>query len=73
VGHAGRRSAFGASTLSHEFLALPFNVVLGLAAGMLGSFVEKEEIWSFTPFVDLRVYPLDSAETCRSRASIARS
>jgi two-component system, LytTR family, sensor kinase len=40
----------------HEFLALPFNVALGLAAGMLGRFVEKEEIWSFTPFIDLSLY-----------------
>jgi len=40
----------------HEFLALPFNAVLGLAAGLLGLYVEKEEIWSFTPFVDLSVY-----------------
>jgi two-component system LytT family sensor kinase len=40
----------------HEFLALPFNVLLGLAAGMLGIFVEKEEIWSFTPFIDLSLY-----------------
>jgi two-component system, LytTR family, sensor kinase len=40
----------------HEFLALPFNAVLGLAAGGLGSFLEKEEIWSFTPFIDLSLY-----------------
>src|ERR1019366_6891764 len=40
----------------HEFLALPFNAALGLAAGLLGRFVEKEEIWSFTPFVDLSLY-----------------
>jgi two-component system LytT family sensor kinase len=44
------------AVLHHEFLALPFNVVLGLAAGMLGRFVEKEEIWSFTPFIDLSLY-----------------
>jgi len=30
--------------------------VLGLAAGLLGLYVEKEEIWSFTPFVDLSLY-----------------
>ena len=42
--------------LHHEFLALPFNVVLGLIVGMIGRFVEKEEIWSFTPFVDLSLY-----------------
>jgi two-component system LytT family sensor kinase len=40
----------------HEFLALPFNAALGLAAGLLGRFVETEEIWSFTPFVDLSLY-----------------
>lgn len=40
----------------HEFLALPFDVALGLAAGTLGRYVEKEEIWSFTPFVDISIY-----------------
>ena len=42
--------------LHHEFLALPFNAALGLAAGILGRFVETEEIWSFTPLVDLSLY-----------------
>jgi two-component system LytT family sensor kinase len=40
----------------HEYLALPFNTVLGLAAGILGRFVEPEEIWSFTPFIDLSLW-----------------
>lgn len=40
----------------HEYLALPFDVAVGLVAGILGSFVEKDEIWSFTPFVDLSLY-----------------
>jgi len=40
----------------HEYLALPFNAALGLAAGLLGRFVETEEIWSFTPFIDLSLY-----------------
>ena len=40
----------------HEYLALPFNVALGLAAGVLGTFVETEEIWWFTPFIDLSLY-----------------
>lgn len=40
----------------HEYLALPFNAALGLAAGTLGRFVETEEIWSFTPFIDLSLY-----------------
>ncbi|HEY1897079.1 MAG TPA: LytS/YhcK type 5TM receptor domain-containing protein, partial [Terracidiphilus sp.] len=41
---------------NHEFLALPFDAALGLAAGILGRFVEKEEIWDFTPFIDLSLY-----------------
>ena len=40
----------------HEYLALPFNAMLGVAAGILGRFVEKEEIWGFTPFIDLSLY-----------------
>ena len=40
----------------HEYLALPFYAALGLGAGLLGGFVEKEEIWSFTPFIDLSLY-----------------
>jgi two-component system LytT family sensor kinase len=46
----------GPAVHHHEYLALPFNVALGLAAGILGRFVEKEEIWSFTPFIDLSLY-----------------
>ncbi|MEI9967091.1 MAG: sensor histidine kinase [Terracidiphilus sp.] len=44
------------AVLHHEYLALPFNIALGLAAGMIGRFVEREEIWSFTPFIDLSLY-----------------
>jgi len=44
------------AVLHGEFLALPFNVLLGLVVGMIGRHVEKEEIWSFTPFVDLSLY-----------------
>ncbi len=44
------------AVLHHEFLAFPFNVALGLAAGAISRIVEKEEIWSFTPFVDLSLY-----------------
>jgi two-component system, LytTR family, sensor kinase len=40
----------------HEFLTLPFNMVVGLAAGIIGRIVEKEEIWSFTPFIDLSLW-----------------
>jgi two-component system LytT family sensor kinase len=46
----------GPAVYHHEYLALPFNAVLGLLAGWLGHFVEPEEIWSFTPFIDLSLY-----------------
>ena len=44
------------AVLHHEYLALPFNAALGLGAGLFGRFVEMEEIWSFTPFIDLSLY-----------------
>jgi two-component system LytT family sensor kinase len=44
------------ATIHHEFLTFPFEVVVGLLAGWLGRFVEKEEIWSFTPFIDLSLW-----------------
>jgi two-component system LytT family sensor kinase len=40
----------------HEYLAPVFNAALGLAAGLLGRFVEMDEIWSFTPFIDLSLW-----------------
>ncbi|MFZ1086717.1 MAG: histidine kinase [Terracidiphilus sp.] len=46
----------GPSVYHHEYLALPFNAALGLTAGLLGRFVEKDEIWSFTPLIDLSIY-----------------
>ncbi len=39
-----------------EYLALPFNAAVGLLAGLLGQLVDPEEIWSFTPFIDLSLY-----------------
>ena len=42
--------------LHHELLSLPFNVALGLVAGLLGRVVAKEEIWAFTPLIDLTLY-----------------
>ncbi|MBS1805935.1 MAG: histidine kinase [Acidobacteria bacterium] len=44
------------AVLHFEYLALPFNVAIAILAGILGRFVEPDEIWSFTPFVDLGLY-----------------
>jgi two-component system LytT family sensor kinase len=39
-----------------EYLSFPFYAVLGILAGILGHFVEREQIWDFTPFIDLSLY-----------------
>jgi two-component system, LytTR family, sensor kinase len=44
------------ASIRGEYLAAPFLCGVGLVAGILGTWVEKEEIWSFTPFVDLSLY-----------------
>jgi two-component system, LytTR family, sensor kinase len=57
-----RWAMFGGSVLSlpamlhGEYLTLPFNAAVGLLSGILGHFVEPDDIWSFTPFVDLSLY-----------------
>ncbi len=45
-----------ASMLHHEYLSAPFLVAVGLVSGIFGRFVETEEVWSFSPFVDLSIY-----------------
>ena len=44
--------------LSHgEWVTLPFNLLSGLAAGQLRSLAsDKEDVWSFSPFIDLSIY-----------------
>src|SRR6202158_4053555 len=40
-----------------EWATLPFGVLCGLIAGQLRTLaLDKEEIWSFSPFIDLSVY-----------------
>lgn len=59
----GPISAFaGAALLSlpamlhHEYLALPFNLAVAFVASLYALFVEDEEVWSFSPLVDLSIY-----------------
>jgi two-component system LytT family sensor kinase len=42
--------------LKHEYLSAPFLLAVGLISGIFGVWVEREEVWSFTPFVDLSIY-----------------
>ncbi len=40
----------------HEYLTLPFYLIVALIAGSFARLVEAEEVWSFSPFVDLSIY-----------------
>lgn len=43
--------------INGEFLTLPFHLLVGLASGMLRNLArDREEIWGFTPFIDLSLY-----------------
>ncbi|HEV2470932.1 MAG TPA: histidine kinase [Candidatus Sulfotelmatobacter sp.] len=45
--------------LHHEWAAMPFDVLSGLLAGQLRTMaVDKEEIWSFSPFIDQSIFRL---------------
>jgi two-component system LytT family sensor kinase len=40
----------------HEFLALPVNLLVALIFGAFRRFAEEEDIWSFSPLIDLSIY-----------------
>jgi two-component system, LytTR family, sensor kinase len=40
----------------HEYWALPINLLVAGIAGGFGLFVDKEDIWSFSPLIDLSIY-----------------
>jgi len=42
--------------LHREYLTLPFNLAVALVFGAYRTFVSEEDIWSFSPFVDLSIY-----------------
>ena len=44
------------AVLHGEYLALPFDVGVAIIGGVFGWFVEREEIWSVSPFIDLSIY-----------------
>ena len=44
------------AVLHHEFLALPVNLAVAAIFGTFGRFVDPEDIWPFSPFIDLSLY-----------------
>ena len=54
----GALLAFPAA-LHGEYATLPFLLICGFVSGQLRTFVgDKEDIWSFSPFIDLSIYRL---------------
>ena len=53
----GGGAALAVPALLHgELFSLPINLVTGLAAGVFGRVVDIEDIWSFSPLIDLSIY-----------------
>ena len=42
--------------LHHEYWALPVNLLLAAIAGAFGGFTDPEDVWSFSPMIDLSIY-----------------
>ncbi len=44
------------AVLHHEYLALPVNLLAAGVAGVYRRFVDAEDVWSFSPMIDLSIY-----------------
>ncbi len=44
------------AVLHHEYAALPVNLAVALLFGAAGKFASMEEVWSFSPMIDLSMY-----------------
>src|SRR5258707_11560581 len=42
--------------LHHEYWSLPVNLLVAAIAGTFGRFTDPEDVWSFSPMIDLRIY-----------------
>jgi two-component system LytT family sensor kinase len=42
--------------LHHEYWALPVNLAVAAISGAFGRFVDPEDVWSFSPMIDLSIY-----------------
>ncbi len=44
------------AVLHHEYWALPVNLAVGAIAGAFGRTADREEVWTFSPMIDLSIY-----------------
>ena len=50
--------------LHHEYWALPVNLLIAAIAGAFGRFADPEDVWSFSPMIDLSIYRWVTLGTC---------
>ncbi len=53
---AGGAALAAPAVLHHEYLALPVNLLAAGVAGVYRRFVDAEDVWSFSPMIDLSIY-----------------
>jgi len=44
------------AVLHHEYWTLPVNLAVAAISGAFGRFVDPEDVWSFSPMIDLSIY-----------------
>jgi len=44
------------AVLHHEYWTLPVNLLVAAIAGAFGRFADPEDVWSFSPMIDLSIY-----------------
>ena len=44
------------AVLHHEYIALPVNLLVACLFGASGKFANMEDVWSFSPMIDLSIY-----------------
>ena len=40
----------------HQYWTLPVNLIIAAIAGTFGRFADREDVWSFSPMIDLSIY-----------------
>jgi two-component system LytT family sensor kinase len=53
---AGGAAVAVPALMHHEYWALPVNLIVGAIAGSFAKFVDREDVWSFSPMIDLSIY-----------------
>jgi two-component system LytT family sensor kinase len=56
AGMAGGAALAVPALLHHEYWTLPVNVIVAAVSGAFGRFVDPEDVWSFSPMIDLSIY-----------------